>query len=178
MKKEKIIFQSLGTKNQDPPECLGGQSWFRILGAPKIRIFFVVFFWNPGTKIASQDFLGDLGSWFPGSKKIKIKNQFFNFSDPGNQEPRSPTKSWGAILVPDLGGSKKLEKLLLLFFWNPGTKIDSQDFLGDLGSWFPGSKKLKIIFSIFQSLGTKNQDPPESLGGQSWFRILGAPNFV
>ena len=63
--------QSLGTKNQDPPESLGEQSWLRILGPPenlKNDVFNV--FWNPGTKIAPQDFLGDLGSWFQGSKQF------------------------------------------------------------------------------------------------------------
>ena len=73
----------------------------------------------------------------------KIEKYFWNFLEPGNQEPRSPRKSWGAILVPDAGGSKKIiKKTHVLIFW---------------------------------SLGTKNQDPPESVGEQSWFRILVAP---
>ena len=37
----------------------------------------------------------------------KLEKHLFNLLEPGIQEPRSPRKSWGAILVPDPGGSKK-----------------------------------------------------------------------
>ena len=42
-------------------------------GVPKFKKIFFVFgqALGPGTKIASQDFLGNLGSWFRGPKKLK-----------------------------------------------------------------------------------------------------------
>ena len=95
-------------------------------------------FWNPGTKIASQDFLGDLGSWFPGSKKFLKKIQFFRAWEP---RTKIPQKVLGSNLGSGSWGLQKIRKINFVIFWNPGAKIASKDFLGDLGSWFPGSKK-------------------------------------
>ena len=125
-----LIFGSLGTKNQVPPESFEKQSWFQGL----------LIFWSPGTKIASQDFLGDLGSWFPRSRNLT--KYFFIFWKPGNQEPRSPRKSWGAIWVPGTGGSKTCTThLILLEPWNHEPRLLPKTCSGIL---VPGSPPPKI----------------------------------
>ena len=54
------LRQSLGTKNQDPPESLGGQSWFRILGAPKIKKILFEFFGTLEPRLLPKTFWGIL----------------------------------------------------------------------------------------------------------------------
>ena len=106
----KFIFKFFGAwepRTKIPQKVLGSNlgsgSWW----LQKVKKIHCFIFWGRGTKIASQDFLGDLGSWFPGFKKLQ--NYSIKFLEPGNQEPRSSRKTWGAILVPDPGGSKKLQ---------------------------------------------------------------------
>ena len=122
--------------------------------------------WNPGTKIASQDFLGDLGSRFPGSKKFKKIRAW---------EPRTkiPQKVLGSNLGSGSWGLQNFFKINFLIFWNPGT---NKTFWGNLVFGSQAPKNSNIDFSFFGSLGTQNQDPPESLGEQLISYLLEAEN--